>query len=272
MARPTSTLPRIVVFALGAVGLVTVSVVAYAVRGGERDESATTPSGSGEPAHLMPSTTEGPRVASQGLAPSMASSPVVVEAPGPVADPATAVTVALRGEDDVAKIAAVQAAVDRGAVKALPALLATDLAREPEAAPTIIHGVAKLAKEAAPGERAVAAKTLAKWLAEETKRHEPDAEGNVPNLVEALSSVGGPEARAALAETLRDGKVDLSVQTLIAQELGKSADPAQMTAARAFLARVAAMPQADGIDEELRKEAIEAANQAIRSMDPGGTK
>lgn len=62
------------------------------------------------------------------------------------------------------------------------------------------------------------------------------------------------------------------MQTLIAQELGKSADPAQMTAARAFLARVAAMPQADGIDEELRKEAIEAANQAIRSMDPGGTK
>lgn len=257
---------------LGAVALATVSVAAYAVRGSERDPHAATPA---PPAAPVPSATTG------GGAPG---STIEREAPSPVApvapaegavvavDPAAAVTAALRAEDDVAKIAAVQTAVDRGAVKALPALLATDLSREPEAAPTIIHGVAKLAKEAPPNERLQATKTLAKWLSEETKRHEPDAEGNVPNLVEALSAVGGPEARAALAETLRDGKVDLSVQTLIAQELGKSADPAQIAAARVFLDRVAAMPPAEGIDEELRKEAIAAAQKAIGSMEPGGTK
>jgi hypothetical protein len=32
------------------------------------------------------------------------------------------------------------------------------------------------------------------------------------------------------------------------------------------------MPPGEGIDEELRKEAVEAANKAIGSMDPGGTK
>jgi hypothetical protein len=271
MARPTSPAPRFVAFALGAVGLVTFSVVAYALRAESR--VSETPVSLGSPVAPSTPSAEGPRVAPKGAAPTAPVAVVpVAEGPSPVADPAAAVTAALRGEDDVAKISAVQAAVDRGAVKALPALLATDLAREPEAAPTIIHGVAKLAKEAAPNERAEATKTLAKWLSEETKRHEPDAEGNVPNLVEALSAIGGPEAREALAKTLHEGKVDLSVQTLIAQELGKSADPAQLAAARAFLARVAAMPPGEGIDEELRKEAVEAANKAIGSMDPGGTK
>lgn len=258
--------------ALGAVGLVTVSVAAYAVHGSERDARVVAPAPLVAP--VLPSTTGGgaPRVAFGDQAPPPTAPVAPAEGPQVVSDPVANVTTALRGEDDVAKIAAVQTAVDRGAVKALPALLATDLAREPEAAPTIIHGVAKLAKEAPPNERVEATKTLAKWLSEETKRHEPDAEGNVPNLVEALSAVGGPEARAALAETLREGKVDLSVQTLIAQELGKSADPGQIAAARAFLDRVAAMPPAEGIDEELRKEAIVAAQKAIGSMDPGGTK
>ena len=257
---------------LGAVGLVTVSVAAYAVHTNERGVQTATPAALGVP---VPQATTGggaARAPLGGEAPSATAQALPVEAPAVAPDPVVAVTTALRGEDDVAKIAAVQTAVDRGAVKALPALLATDLAREPEAAPTIIQGVAKLAKEAPPNERAEATKTLAKWLSEETKRHEPDAEGNVPNLVEALSAVGGPEARAALAETLREGKVDLSVQTLIAQELGKSADPSQIAAARAFLDRVAAMPPAEGIDEELRKEAVLAAQKAIGSMDPGGTK
>lgn len=216
-----------------------------------------------EPSRLPPSV-----VARQGAARGVATSPSTTLAGD---DPTARFTTALKGDDDGAKIDAVDALVAGRRVEALPALLAVDLVREPDAAPTIIHAIGKLGRSASSTDKATSAKTLGVWLDEESRRHEVDAVGNVPNLVEALGELGGREAIEALVKALDGGRLELSVQTLVVQTIAAEApgDARALASVQRFLERVSRMPQTEGIEEELRVEAVSTAKSAVTSLQGG---
>lgn len=270
MLRDWSKPPRL--FAIvGATALV-VAGVAYAARGDHPrsgDEATTTSASATTVAQGAPGAA-GPSDETASEAPVVNAAPSAAASAAPV-DVVAELHAAMQADDEPKKIAALEKVAEAKDVRALPKLLTTDLSREPEAAPTLIHTVAKLAKEAAPNDRADAAKTLGKWLGEESKRHDPDAEGNVPNLVEALGAIGNRESVDALVAALESGKLDLSVQTLAAQQLTGTGDPRALEAVKGFLARVSQLPAGQGIDEELRVEALAAANRAVSTLQ-GGSK
>lgn len=223
------------------------------------------------------------RVTSSSLAP-LASSAIVTGAPllpprtiraeaaAPVAPPSapevpSALVQTLAGEDEFAKIASIEEAVRDGDVASVPALARTDLARSPGAAPTVIHGLARLAVQGNGEHVPLAASTLARWLKEERVREGNDAAGNVPNLVESLGALGGHEAVDAFVELLdaRDGtRNDLAIETLTVQQLAGLGDASAKAAVTRFQARVRAQaPSEDAFERELQTEALAAATEAL---------
>ena len=87
--------------------------------------------------------------------------------------------------------------------------------------------------------------------------------GNVSNIVEALGDVGGTRAVDALVAALDQATIALHVQTLAVMKLGELGDPRARGAVERFATRVAALPVSEGIDEELRVEAIAAARTTL---------
>ncbi|HSO39649.1 MAG TPA: hypothetical protein VLT33_44285 [Labilithrix sp.] len=169
----------------------------------------------------------------------------------------------LASEDEATRIAAVEAAVSATAIETLGDLERFELARDPQAAPTVIHAVALLGASAEGTKRDDAAGTLARWLREEQRRDGPDVPGNVSNIVEALGDVGGRQAVDALGAALDRAELALHVQTLAVMKLGELGDPRARPPVERFAKRVAALPPAEGIDEELRVEAMEAARATL---------
>jgi hypothetical protein len=133
-------------------------------------------------------------------------------------------------------------------------LAAIDLPANPETAPAVIHSVAEMP------DRDTAARTLARWLREESLRDTADARGNVPNLIEALGETGGDVARAALIEALEDRSYDLALQTLIVQQLGERAPRDSLAR---FAARAEKAPTDNEFEIELRNEALAAARRDL---------
>ncbi len=149
------------------------------------------------------------------------------------------------------------------AVETLGDLEKFELKRDPEAAPTVIHAVALLGASAEGKKREHAATTLAGWLRDEMKREGPDVPGNVSNIVEALGDVGGRNAVDALVAALDHADLALHVETLAVMKLGELGDHRARGAVERFAKRVANLPPADGIDEELRGEAMVAARTTL---------
>jgi HEAT repeat protein len=172
----------------------------------------------------------------------------------------------LASDDEATRIAAVEAAVSATAIETLDDLEKFELARDPEAAPTVIHGVALLGASAEGKKRDEAAGTLARWLRDERRREGPDAVGNVSNLVEALGDVGGREAVDALTAALDRGDLALHVETLAVMKLGELGDARARASVERFARRASALPPAEGIDEELRVEAIAAARTTLTKI------
>lgn len=202
-------------------------------------------------------------------APLLPPRPTRAEVAAPVALPSapdapSALDQTLAGEDEFAKIASIEEAVRDGDVASVPALARMDLARSPGAAPTIIHGLARLAVQGNGEHAPLAASTLARWLKEERVREGNDAAGNVPNLVESLGALGGREAVDAFVELL-DGKGnDLAIETLTVQQLAGLGDASAKAAVRRFQARVRAeAPSEDAFERELQTEALAAATEAL---------
>lgn len=272
MPRHPLAAPRTLAVLGGAFAL-TLSVAAFAVHGSS-PLRALVPQGDNEPAlEATNETPRDPQASAAGSARAEATPKPALSALAIDGTDLAALTKAFEGNDDMAKLAALSRVVEAKDTKALPTLLATDLAREPEAAPMLIQSLAKLAQNGSPNEKADAAKTLGKWLGEESKRHEADAQGNVPNLVEALGQLGGPEATAALTQALQSGKLDLSVETLVAQTLTEKGGSTQsLEAVQQFLERAEKLPPGQGIEEELRVEALQAAKQAVSTLKAGGSK
>lgn len=169
----------------------------------------------------------------------------------------------LASQDEATRIAAVEAAVSATAVETLDDLEKFELARDPETAPTVIHAIALLGASAEGTKRDGAASTLDRWLHDELRRDGPDVLGNISNIVEALGDVGGREAVDALSAALDRGEIQLHVQTLAVQKLGELGDARARGPVERFATRVAALPAAEGLDEELRVEAIEAARTTL---------
>ena len=172
----------------------------------------------------------------------------------------------LASQDEATRIAAVEAAVSVTAVETLDDLEKFELARDPETAPTVIHAVALLGASAEGAKREGAAGTLDRWLHDEMRRDGPDVLGNISNLVEALGDIGGREAVDALGAALDRAEIGLHVQTLAVQKLGELGDARARGPVERFATRVGAMPQAEGLDEELRVEALEAARTTLSKI------
>jgi hypothetical protein len=117
-------------------------------------------------------------------------------------------------------------------------LAAIDLPANPETAPAVIPSVAEMP------DRDTAARTLARWLREESLRDTADARGNVPNLIEALE----------------DRSYDLALQTLIVQQLGERAPRDSLAR---FAARAEKAPTDNEFEIELRNEALAAARRDL---------
>ncbi len=181
-------------------------------------------------------------------------------------DPIDALRSGLAAEDRATRIEAVEAVWRAGNVDALPVLEKVDLARDPDAAPTVIRAIAELAKSASPSARDDAAKTLDGWLDRERGRTTDDAAGNVSMLVEALGDSGGRDAALALAGALDEKDLPLYVETLAVQQIASLGDPRAEPAVARFAARVAALGDAEGVDGELRQEARAAAADALRRL------
>jgi hypothetical protein len=181
----------------------------------------------------------------------------------PSVDAVTALRRGLASEDEATRIAAVEAAASATAIETLDDLEKFELARDPETAPTVIHAVALLGASAEGAKREGAAGTLDRWLRDELRRDGPDVLGNVSNIVEALGDVGGRDAVDALGNALDRGEIALHVQTLAVQKLGELGDGHARGPVERFAKRVAAMPPAEGLDEELRVEAMEAARTTL---------
>jgi HEAT repeat protein len=157
---------------------------------------------------------------------------------------------------------AIEAMVRDGDVAQLPKLCDAVLANEPETAPAIIHAVASLAVQGSESDRALAGKTLARWLGEERKRGTRDAAGNVVNLVEALGDLGGDEAVTSLIDVL-DREEDLALQTTAAERLATLGDARALPAVTRFGERLSRSPEpSDAFDKELRAEAVRTATDA----------
>jgi hypothetical protein len=72
---------------------------------------------------------------------------------------------------------------------------------------------------------------------------------------------------------LQSGKLDLSVETLVAQILTEKGGSTQsLEAVQQFLERAEKLPPGQGIEEELRVEALQAAKQAVSTLKAGGSK
>jgi hypothetical protein len=254
---------------------VTIAVVAIAAAAGgvfalARGPRAASSSGSahGEEVTIATPAAPGPAGSTStnvGRRVRTTGAPVVAgDAAG--ADHVAALRLGLASNDEATRIAAVEAAVGATAVETLDDLEKFDLQRDPETAPTVIHAVALLGASAEGKRRDEAATTLAGWLRSEMKREGPDAVGNVSNLVEALGNVGGDGAVEALGAALDRADLALHVETLAVAKLGELGDARARGPVERFAKRVAALPAGEGIDEELRVEAIAAARTTLSKL------
>lgn len=207
--------------------------------------------------------------------PIVATSPAIVATPPEASPlpsprrpaPPSSLADALATGTDFEKIAAIDAAVNAGDRSALGTLEAVDLKDQPGAAPKIIHGLSALAAKSSSSDRKRAADTLSTWLKSETSREGRDAQGNVVNLVEALGEVGDPGSVDALADALDERRLGLPVETLAVQQLETLGDRRAESSVARFMDRLQGMaPSEDAFDEQLRREAIAAAQAFLRIL------
>jgi hypothetical protein len=142
---------------------------------------------------------------------------------------------------------------------------ARDLADVPDTSATVIHAVAQLGAAGSASERVVAARTLGSWLTQESAKESALAAANVPNLVEALGELGGPEARVQLVALLDGAAAETSIQTLAVEQLEKAENPRERGAIERYLARLEQQAALPGIEGELRNEGIAAARKALKN-------
>ena len=137
-------------------------------------------------------------------------------------DPLAALRNGLASDNAGTRIEAVRKLAEQQTTQALPELLAQNIARDADLAPTLIQVTGQLAQRADASQRGAAAAQLSRWLSSETARPDADARANVSVLVETLSALKDPQAESALIEVLQSDKLPLHVQTLAVEGLARS--------------------------------------------------
>lgn len=227
-----------------------------------QDTPAHEPPSAEAPPPVQPSVPGAPPASAQG------TNKPVEHAPRPPAQPAdarTALRDALASGNAGTRIDAVRKLAEQRSVEALPDLLALDVARDPELAPTLIQVAAQLAQRADTSQRAAAATQLASWLRSESARESADARGNVSVLVETLAGINAPPAESALIEVLQNEQQPLHVQTLAVEGLAKLGTPAAQAALTDFRAQLS-QTERQGFELELQREAEHATDRALARL------
>ncbi len=170
---------------------------------------------------------------------------------------------AMAATDPFVRRDAIEKAIARKDVSALPKIQAVDLTQDGYVAASAIDAVGKLGAIASPAAKTDAVRTLDKWLKQESKRAAPEALGNASIAVDALADTKSNEAIAPLVSALDGASLPLHIETRNVQALdsldAKSAAP---SVAR-FAARVSKLTPADDFEKALAAEALQAANDAL---------
>jgi hypothetical protein len=217
-----------------------------------------------DPAHAPEQETVPQAPAAPQPSPAAPKAPV---AAAPQAQPAPSGSLrdSLASDNAGTRIAALRALAAAPVDEALPALLALDVTRDPETAPTVIRVTAQLAQRADASQRTAAATQLSRWLSTEQTRTTPDARGNVSILVETLGDLGSPEAESALVAVLQNEQLPLHVQTLAVDGLARLGTPAAQAALTQFRAQLSSTERS-GFELELQREAETATDRALARL------
>lgn len=150
----------------------------------------------------------------------------------------------------------------------LPGLRATRLDDDPSMAGPIVRAVGHLATAASAEERDASARTLGRWLREERGKGTTFAKGNVSLIVDALADSGSSTAWEPLVEALDAGDLPLHAETNVVNALSALGDPRARPALARFADRVARRGTAlDTFERELIAEAELAVRSALARLD-----
>jgi hypothetical protein len=172
---------------------------------------------------------------------------------------------ALDGDDEVAKIAAIDELVKRRHHAALPKLLAFDPGADPFVAPTAILGLGKLAHDADAERREAAVARLAKILDEEKARQGTDSPGNILTAFEALGEIRAPSAARVLERELVAPEHGVAAKVAVVDALEACGQRSTVPLLVAF--RGAFQPSAtDALEREIEADLATALARAIASL------
>jgi hypothetical protein len=192
---------------------------------------------------------------------------VAVTSSVPTGAPLEGLRAALEGGDPWRQREAVVAVVDARDASAIPLLIAADVRSNGYVGAAVIEGLGQLAHETSdPSLRTRATGRLLEIVRDERAGTAPASIGNVLLAVEALGVAEDPAASRPLAAELIRHELPTSVLVQIVQTLAQLGDRSALGAIRSFRDRLAAEREADPFEEEVRREAIAAAEEADRSL------
>jgi hypothetical protein len=170
---------------------------------------------------------------------------------------------ALSSSDSEDRRAAIEALTLRKSTANLPKLIAMDL-KDPYVSPTLIAGIGKLGGLADAEGKQSALRRLQALLQEQKASKEPDAPGNVLQIIEALGDLAMQEAAAELEKESLDPSYPTAAQTLIVQSLEKLGFKSSLPA----LGKLKNHPvdPNEELGEELNRELREAVAHAISEI------
>ncbi len=191
----------------------------------------------------------------------------VILAQGDPTPDGTAVLVASLGADDHVVVAeAADGLVARRAVEAIPSLARIDVLARPGAAPSVIDALGRLAAVAPTDLRGEAVMRLLELLREEKRRGAPESAGNLLQIYEALGHTRDQRAAPALEEELADPAAGKAPRVVVVQALVSIAAPSSRGVAMKARAELAASPEAEVFEAELRQELLLALDDAIARL------
>lgn len=188
---------------------------------------------------------------------SASSAPIVGDAAEGTLDEA------MKSNDPFVRRTAIEAALARKDVSALPTIARVDLTENGYVAASAIDATGKLAALAPDAEKRDAVRTLKGWLEQESKRKSRDAMGNTSILVDSLADTQSPEAIAPLVAALDSATLPLHIETRIVEALAALNAKQAAPSVEKFVARVTALKPGDEMAQALAKEALETANATL---------
>lgn len=170
--------------------------------------------------------------------------------------------------DDMARLEAIDALVERRHIASLPRLLTLDPAAEPELGPTIIAALGALGREAPDARtRDATLARLVALLAAEKERRGADSAGNVVSIIEALGVLRHPGGAPVLERELALPEHDAANRTAIVQALGQIGQRSSLVPIERLRAvTTEAAPADDEYTRALEAELVVAIDEAKRAI------